>query len=72
MRADSLLCVDRIEGDRAILLAMDGTVSVVPIGDLPDAKAGKIYRRTDGRYYRDTEAEIEQRERVRLLLDPLR
>lgn len=72
MRADSLLCVDRIEGDKVILLAMDGTVSVVPIGDLPDVKAGKIYRRTDGRYYRDTEAENEQRERVRLLLDPLR
>ena len=31
MRADSLLCVDRIEGDRAILLAMDGETYVVPI-----------------------------------------
>lgn len=72
MRADSLLCVDRIEGDRAILLAMDGETYVVPIGDLPDAKAGNVYRHTDGRYVRDAEAEIEQRERVRLLLDPLR
>lgn len=72
MRADSLLCVDRIEGDKVILLAMDGTVSVVPIGDLPDVKAGNVYRHTDGRYVRDAEAEIARKELVRLLQNRLR
>ena len=67
MRADSLLCIDRIEGDKAILLDNDGAAYVVPIGDLPDAKAGNIYRLVDGRYCRDTETEMEQKEMVRRL-----
>lgn len=72
MHVDGLFCVDRIEGDRAVLVADDGAVFAVSVGDLPDAKAGNLYRKTDGRYERDVEAEISQRERVRLLQDRLR
>ena len=72
MRADVLFCVDRIEGDTAILAADDGAVVTVLVGDLPDAQAGNLYRRINGRYERDVEAETSRKERVRLLQDRLR
>ncbi|MBQ9188019.1 MAG: DUF3006 domain-containing protein [Clostridia bacterium] len=39
-----LWAVDRIEGDRAVLVAEDGTAFSVPQGVLPGAKEGDIYR----------------------------
>lgn len=72
MRADVLFCVDRIEGDRVVLMADDGAVVTVLIGDLPDAQAGNLYRCIKGRYERDVEAETGRKERVRWLQDRLR
>lgn len=64
MCANIVYSVDRLEGDKAILIAEDHSVCVVPLTDLPDVKAGNVYRRADGCFVRDTVAEAAKKERI--------
>lgn len=64
MCANVVYSVDRLEGDKAVLIAEDYSVCVVSLTDLPDAKAGNVYRRVDGRFVRDTVAEATKKERI--------
>ena len=66
MCAEVLYSVDRIEGDKAVLMAEDGAVCVVPLTDLPNAKAGTLYRKEGDCFVRDTVAEMAKRERIRV------
>ena len=66
MCAEVLYSVDRIEGNKAVLIAEDGAVCVVPLTDLPNAKAGNVYRKEDGCFIRDTVAETAKKERIRV------
>ena len=72
MCANVVYSVDRIEGDKAVLIAEDCSVCVVPLTDLPDAKAGNVYRKEDGCFIRDTVAETAKRERIRLAQQRIR
>ena len=72
MCADVLYSVDRVEVDKAVLMAEDGSVCVVPLTDLPNAEAGNIYREEDGCFVRDTLAETAKKERIRLMQQRVR
>ena len=60
-----LYSVDCIEGEVAVLVADDGVTHTVSVADLPDVKAGNVYRNKAEAYYRDLEAETMRKERVR-------
>ena len=72
MCADVLYSVDRIEGDKAVLMAEDGAACVVPLTDLPNAKAGDLYRKEGGCFVRDTVAEKAKKERIRVTQQRIR
>ena len=72
MCADVLYSVDRIEGDKAVLMAEDGSVCVVPLTDLPNAKAGNLYRKEGSCFVRDTVAEKAKQERIRMMQQRIR
>ncbi len=73
MPTDFLYSLDRIEGDVAVLVEDGGALLEVPIGDLPPVPAeGKMYRKIDGRFVEDTDAEQARRAAVRALQDKLR
>lgn len=59
-----LYSVDRIEADKAVLIAEDHVVCVVRLVDLPDAKAGNVYRKEGNRFIRDSAAESAKKERI--------
>ena len=72
MCADVLYSVDRIEGDKAVLIAEDSSVCVVPLTDLPNAKAGNLYRKVGDCFVRDTVAEKAKKERIRMMQQRIR
>ena len=73
MPADCLYSLDRIEGDIAVLVEDGGASLEVPVVDLPPVPAeGKMYRRIDGRFVEDSDAEETRRAAVRALQNKLR
>lgn len=72
MCAEVLYSVDRIEGNKAVLIAEDSSVCVVPLTDLPEIKAGNLYRKEGDCFVRDTMAETAKRERIRLAQQRIR
>ena len=73
MPTDFLYSLDRIEGDVAVLVEDGGALLEVSIGDLPPVPAeGKMYRKIDGRFVEDTDAEQARRAAVRALQHKLR
>ena len=68
-----LYSLDRIEGELAVLIGDDGTSCTVPLQDLPSAaKEGKMYRKVEGVYVEDVDAELTRREQIRMLQNRLR
>ena len=72
MCADVLYSVDRIEGDKSVLMAEDGAVCVVPLTDLPNVKAGNLYRKEGSCFVRNTVAEKTKKERIRVTQQRIR
>lgn len=73
MAITPLFSLDRIERDFAVMIDDDGVSEVVAIVDLPpEACAGKMYRKIDGRYVEDGDAERVRRARIQVLQNRLR
>ena len=73
MQGEKIWSLDRMEGDRAVLIADDGESCVVALCDLPaGACEGKVYRKTGVAYEEDPIAEQARRERIQALQNRLR
>ena len=68
-----LFCLDRIEGEYAVLIGDNDVSRDVPLNVLPTgAHEGKVYRAVGETYVEDPVAEKARRERVRALQERLR
>lgn len=64
--------VDRIEGDFAVCEMQDGTMSDIPLSDIPaEATEGSVLFESDGKWIVDKQEEEEKRERIRRKMDNL-
>lgn len=64
--------IDRIEGDFAACEMPDGTMSDVPLSDLPaEAKEGSVILKSDGKWTIDKQEEGQRRDRIRRKMDNL-
>ena len=65
--------VDRIEGDVAVLVSVDGTTFDVMLADLPDGVEERMMLRCkDGVFTPDSVAQKQQVDRIKVLQDRLR
>lgn len=67
-----LFSLDRMEGDRAVLIDDDGTVLTVPMRELPSPETGKMYRKVGENFVEDPAAEQARRARIQALQNRLR
>lgn len=68
-----LFSLDRIEGDKAVLVGDDDSIRVVLLSVLPpNAAAGKMYRAQEDGYVEDADAEQARRDEIRALQNRLR
>lgn len=64
--------VDRIEGDFAVCEMQDGTMSDIPLSDIPaEATEGSVLFESDGTWIVDKKEEEKKRERIRRKMDSL-
>ncbi len=64
--------IDRLEGGFAICEESDGTMSDIPISDLPaEAAEGSVLIESDGAWVIDENEERERRNRIRRKMDRL-
>lgn len=64
--------VDRIEGDFAVCEMQDGTMSDIPLSDIPaEATEGSVLFESDGKWIIDKRDEEQRRERIRRKMDSL-
>lgn len=64
--------IDRLEGGFAVCEESDGTMSDIPLSDLPsEAAEGSILLESDGAWIVDKKEGAERRERVRRKMDRL-
>ena len=62
--------IDRIEGDFAVCEMQDGTMSDIPLFDLPaEAKEGSVILQSDGKWIVDKQEEEQRRDRIRRKMD---
>lgn len=64
--------IDRLEGGFAVCEESDGTMSDIPVSDLPaEAAEGSVLLESDGAWVIDEAEERERRDRIRRKMDML-